>query len=157
MGQSKRKPVVVTINSDDLLLAHRCLEHALLTLFLLPISCPLLQRISFSWLRSNFLLNPLQRIIVARMSSFLSRKLQTQSHHYFQSLPRRTNVCPIKILARTGRMKVTSMKRYVVLNTYIQWMATEPIVSTEASRTRKHLKRAEVNDKSSDPIKSRTY
>jgi hypothetical protein len=36
-------------------------------------------------------------------------------------------------------------------------MVAEPTVPTEASRTRKHLKRAEANEESSHPIESRTY
>jgi hypothetical protein len=36
-------------------------------------------------------------------------------------------------------------------------MAAEPTVPTEASRMRKHLKRAEANEDSSHPIESRTY
>jgi hypothetical protein len=101
------------------------------------------------------------------MSRFLEIKLQTPSHHYPRSL--RTNICPLKMLplivyklrneqkhARVNRMKVTSSYLYGVLRRS-QHPAGDQTVSTRASRTQEHSKRAGANEEVPNLVKSRTY
>lgn len=106
---------------------------------------------------------------MARMSSFLT-KLQMPSDHHFRSLHANIHH-PLKILhliahklnnaqrlIRISQIKVTSSYPHEKVRSSQSLRSTaEPTASTEASQTRRRLKREEATERSPNPIESKTY